>query len=86
VNPELELRVKVLDVWNDVVLRLPPSTPISRLKQLALDAVHITDDPARFLVKFRGAELRDESRSLADERVPADGALIVMRGHRTPVR
>jgi hypothetical protein len=86
VNPELELRVKVLDVWNDVVLHLPPSTPISRLKQLALDAVHITDDPARFLVKFRGAELRDESRSLADERVPTDGALIVMRGHRTPVR
>jgi hypothetical protein len=86
VNPELELRVKVLDVWNDVVLHLPSSTPISRLKQLALDAVHITDDPARFLVKFRGAELRDESRSLADERVPTDGALIVMRGHRTPVR
>jgi hypothetical protein len=86
VSPDLELRVRVLETWDDVVLRLPPSTPISRVKQLALDAVHITDDPARFLVKFRGAELRDESRSLADELVPADGALIVMRGHRTPVR
>jgi hypothetical protein len=86
VSTDLELRVRVLDAWDDVVLRLPPSTPISQLKQLALDAVHISDDPARFLVKFRGAELRDESRSLADERVPADGALIVMRGHRMPVR
>lgn len=85
-STDLELRVRVLDAWDDVVLRLPPSTPISQLKQLALDAVHISDDPARFLVKFRGAELRDESRSLADERVPADGALIVMRGHRMPVR
>lgn len=83
---DLELRVRVLEAWNDVVLRLPPSTPISRVKQLALEAAHITDDPHRFLVKFRGAELRDETRSLADERVPAEGALIVMRGHRAPVR
>jgi hypothetical protein len=56
------------------------------VKQLALDAAHIDDDPSRFLVKFRGAELRDESRSLGDEAVPSDGAMIVMRGHRMPVR
>ena len=83
---DLELRVRVLEAWSDVALRLPPSTPISKLKQLALDAMHITDDPGQFLVKFRGAELRDESRSLADEQVPRDGALIVMRSHRLPVR
>lgn len=85
-STDLELRVRVLEAWNDVVLHLPASTPISQVKQLALDAAHITDDPGRFLVKFRGAELRDESRSLADERVPGDGALIVMRGRRMPVR
>lgn len=83
---DLQLRVRVLEVWDDVVLHLPPSTPIREVKQRALDAVHITADPGGFLVKFRGAEVRDESRSLADERVPGDGALIVMRSRRMPVR
>ena len=83
---DLAVRVRVLETWSDVVLHLPPSTPISRVKQLALDAAHIDDDPSRFLVKFRGAELRDESRSLSDEQVPPEGAMIVMRGHRMPVR
>lgn len=82
----LELRVRVLEAWEDVVLRLPSSTPISELKRRALDAVHIAGDPGRYLVKFRGAEVRDESRTLADEQVPAEGALIVMRSHRVPVR
>ncbi|MGH7524192.1 MAG: hypothetical protein ACREK8_07795 [Gemmatimonadales bacterium] len=76
----------MLETWSDVVLHLSPSTPISRVKQLALDAAHIDDEPSRFLVKFRGAEVRDESRSLSDEQVPPEGAMIVMRGHRMPVR
>ena len=85
-NADVEVRVRVLEAWNDVVLRLSPATPIREVKRLALDAMHITDDPAGFLVKFRGAEMRDESRTLADQRVPSAGALIVLRGHRTPVR
>jgi hypothetical protein len=82
----LELRVRVLDAWDDVVMQLPASTLIADVKRRALEAAHITGDPAGFLVKFRGAEVRDESRSLADERVPGDGALIVMRRRRVPVR
>ena len=85
-NDPVELRVRVLETWDDVILRLPPSTPIREVKQRALEAARIPDDPGGFLVKFRGAELRDENRSLADERVPTDGALIVLRSHRVPVR
>jgi hypothetical protein len=83
---ELRVRVHVLDVWDEVVLDLPPVTSIGALKQEALDLARVTDEPAKFLVKFRGAEMRDESRTLADEQVPTDGALIVMRRRRVPVR
>jgi hypothetical protein len=86
VNAELLVRVRVLETWSDVVMQLPAPTTISSVKQQALTAAHITADPARYLVKFRGAELGDESRSLADEHVPSDGALIVMRRRRIPVR
>ena len=82
---EMDLRVRVLDAWDDVVMRLPALTPIADVKRRALDAAHINADPAGFLVKFRGAEVRDESRSLDDERVPGNGALIVMRRRRVPV-
>ena len=83
---DLRVRVRVLDAWDDVVLHLPASVRVSEVKQRALDAAHVTGDPGGFLVKFRGAVVRDESRTLAEERVPADGALIVMRARRTPVR
>ncbi len=82
---EVAVRVRVLDAWDDVVMRLPALTPIADVKRWALEAAHIPADPAGFLVKFRGAAVRDESRSLADERVPSDGALIVMRRRRVPV-
>jgi len=86
VSAELRVRVHVLDAWDEVVMELPASTSIASIKQQALAAAHVAGDPDEFLVKFRGAELRDQSRSLADEEVPADGALIVMRRHRVAVR
>ena len=85
-TPEVEVRVRVLDAWDDVVMRLPAVTSIADVKRRALAAAHVTTDPAGFLVKFRGAELRDEARSLSEERVPAHGALIVMARRRVPVR
>ncbi len=83
---ELRVRVHVLDMWDEVALDLPPVTSIGALKVEALGLANVTADPATFLVKFRGAELRDENRTLADEHVPTDGALIVMRRRRAPVR
>ena len=82
----LRLRVHVLDVWDEVQLDLPPVTTISALKAEALELANVSDDPAGYLVKFRGAELNDESKSLADARVPNDAGLIVMRRRRVPVR
>lgn len=82
----VRFRVRVLESWEDVVLELEPDTPIGDIKRTALDAVHLGVDPSRFLVKFRGAEVSDESRTLADIRVPNDAGLIVLRRRRVPVR
>ena len=76
---DLRLRVRVLERWEDVLLDLPPVTTINALKEEALELAKVTEDPAIFLVKFRGAELCNESHTLADEQVPTDAALIVMR-------
>jgi hypothetical protein len=85
-SAELRVRVRVLEAWDDIVMDVPSPTTIQAIKQRALAAAHVTADPSRYLVKFRGAELHDESRSLADEQVPTEGALIVMRRRRMPVR
>lgn len=83
---DLALRVCVLDRWDTVPLAVPAATPIADVKRQALARARVVEDPDRFLVKFRGAAVRDEARTLADERVPTGGALIVMRRRRVPVR
>jgi hypothetical protein len=43
-------------------------------------------DPGEYVLKFRGAELYDESRSLADAGLVANGAVIVLPRRRRPMR
>jgi hypothetical protein len=43
-------------------------------------------DPGGYVLKFRGAELQDESRSLAEAGLVPNGALIVLPKRRRPVR
>ena len=82
----LPLRVMVQDAWDEVQFDLPVSTPLAELKRRALDATRVQGDPAAYVLKFRGAELQDESRSLADAGLVPNGALIVLRRRRRPVR
>lgn len=82
----LALRVMVPDAWDEVRLELPSATPLAELKRQALAATRVTGDPAAYVVKFRGAELQDESRSLAEAGLVPNGALIVLRKRRRPVR
>ena len=85
-TPTLPLRVMVQDAWDEVALELPSSAPLGELKRRALEAARVTRDPAEYLLKFRGAELADESCSLADAGLVPNGALIVMPRRRRPVR
>jgi hypothetical protein len=82
----MPLRVTVEDVWNEVLLELPPDTPVGEIKRQALAASHVTRDPAHYVLKFRGAELSNESRSAAESGLVPNGALIVLARWRRPVR
>ncbi len=82
----LPVRVMVQDAWDEVHLDLPSVTPLAELKRQALEATRVTGNPDAYLLKFRGAELEDESRSLAEAGLVPNGALIVLRRRRRPVR
>jgi hypothetical protein len=76
----------VQDAWDEVPVDLPPSTSLAELKRRALEATKVTRNPDEYLLKFRGAELYDESRSLADAGLVMNGAVIVLPRRRRPVR
>lgn len=82
----LPVRVMVEDAWDEIALDLPASTSLSDVKRRALAAAQVRGDPANYLLKFRGAELRDESRTLAEAGMVPNGALIVLPRRRRPVR
>lgn len=82
----LPLRVMVEDVWNEVLLELPAETPVAEIKRQALAQSHVRRDPSEYVIKYRGAELSDESRSAADAGLVPNGALIVLSRRRRPVR
>lgn len=82
----LPVRVMVQDVWDEVSLDLPSATSLAEVKRRALEATRVMRDPAGYVLKFRGAELQDESESLAQAGVVPNGALIVLPKRRRPVR
>jgi hypothetical protein len=82
----LPLRVMVEDVWDEVFLELPTETPVGEVKRRALALTHVRRDPAEYVLKFRGAEVSDESLSLTDAGLVPNGALIVLPRRRRPVR
>ena len=82
----LRVRVTVQDAWDEVPLDLPSATSLAELKRAALDATRVMRDPDEYVLKFRGFELLDESRSLADAGLVPNGAVIVLPRRRRPVR
>jgi hypothetical protein len=86
VSEPLRLRVMVQDAWDEVPIDLPSAASLAELKRAALDATKVNRDPAEYVLKFRGFELLDESRSLADAGLVPNGAVIVLPRRRRPVR
>jgi hypothetical protein len=82
----LPLRVMVEDVWDEVLLELPAGAPVSEIKREALARTHVRGDPGAYVLKYRGAEISDESRSLTEVGLVPNGALIVLSRRRRPVR
>ena len=84
-NP-IPVRVMVEDAWDQVTLDLQPAASIAEAKHLALALTRTRGMPEEYVVKFRGAEVLDEGRSLAESGVVANAALIVLPRRRRPVR
>ena len=82
----LQLRVTVEDVWNEVALELSPDTPVGEIKRQALALTRVKRDPSNYVLKYRGAELSDESRTASAAGLVPNSALIVLARRRRPVR
>jgi hypothetical protein len=82
----LPLRVMVEDVWDEVFLELPEEIPVSEVKRQALELTRVKRDPSEYVLKFRGAQLSDESVSLVEAGLVPNGALIVLARRRRPIR
>lgn len=80
------LRVTVLDAWDEVTLPRRADQRLVDLKREALVAARIPDDPAAFVLKYRGAELFREERTVGEAGLPDNAALIVLRRRRRAVR
>ena len=87
VTDRFAVRVMVTDVWDQVLLAVEPSTTIAELKRLALlQALKRTqirfDD---YVVKFHGAQVLDESATLASLGAAPNAPFIVLPARRQPV-
>lgn len=82
----LPLRVTVEDVWDEVLLEVPASISVGEIKQQALAATHVKRPPSQYVLKYRGAELIDETRTAAEAGLVPNGALMVLARRRRPVR
>lgn len=80
------VRVTVEDVWDEVWLELPAETPVGEIKRQALALTRVKRDPSQYVLKYRGAELSDESRTVSAAGLVPNGALIVLARRRRPVR
>jgi len=82
---ELPLRVMVQDVWDEVRMAVPGTISAGELKRRALAATRVMREPDGYVLKFRGAEVLDDTTLDAAGVVP-DANLIVLPRRRRPVR
>jgi len=82
----LPVRVMVPEQWDEVSFELPADTSIASLKRKALELSSVSGEPEEYIVKYRGAQLLDESQSLAEAGVVKNAPLIVLHRRRQPVR
>jgi hypothetical protein len=80
------LRVKLTNVWDELHLDLDPATSLTSLKQQVLDASGIRDNPARYVVKYRGAQVFEPGATVASMGLPKNAALVMLPRRREPVR
>jgi hypothetical protein len=83
---ELAVRVTLLDNIDEYAMVIPATTRITDLKRDVLARAGIKRPDSQYVVKYKGAELYEGSKTLADSGVVPDAALIVLLRRRIPVR
>jgi hypothetical protein len=83
---ELAIRVTLLDTLDEHALVVPATTRIVDVKRDALARAGIKRAASEYVVKYKGAELYEGSKTLSEAGVVPDGALIVLLRRRIPVR
>lgn len=82
------VRVMVTPVWNQVSLPVEQGTSVSEIKKRALTEATGRQDLSLpdYVVKFRGAQVFDESQTLAALGAGANAPFIVLPARRQPVK
>ena len=88
VSGTFTVRVMVTDVWDQVVLAVTATTTVAELKREALTRALRRAGIAldRYVVKFQGAEVLDESVAVAALGAGPNSPFIVLPSHRQAVR
>jgi hypothetical protein len=83
----ITVRVEMPEVWDVVRIEVMPGDQVLEVKKHALEALYpeyaVLDD---FIVKLRGWEILDETKSLADVGVVDGTILLVTFRRRRPIR
>jgi hypothetical protein len=82
------VRVMVTPVWDQVVVPVDVGTTVAQLKHEALRAAlkRSAIDESAYVVKFRGAQVLDESVTLGALGAVPNAPFIVLPARRQPVR
>ncbi|HEY3278976.1 MAG TPA: ubiquitin-like domain-containing protein [Gemmatimonadales bacterium] len=82
------VRVMVTPVWDQVFVPVDADTTVAQLKRDALQAALKRSgiDPDDYVIKFRGAQVLDESVTLGRLGAVPNAPFIVLPARRQPVR
>ena len=81
------VRVMVTPAWEQVPVQVDDATTVAQLKHQALQAaLKTTENERSFVVKFRGAQVLDESTTMRALGAVPNAPFIVLPGRRQPVR
>ena len=87
VGERYAVRVMVTPAWEQVPVQVDDATTVAQLKHQALKAaLKTTENEQSFVVKFRGAQVLDESTTMRALGVVPNAPFIVLPGRRQPVR
>lgn len=81
-----DLRVRVLDTWDEYTFRIAPGASVGDLKRDVLKQAGVRTDPDQYEVKYNGARLDEPGRPLAELGLPENAAVIVLPRRRRPAR